>query len=73
MEFDNFDIIEEQDITQEVFKRLDKAQVEYELKEDIFATFIRSKSELSLMAMINELNVEQLSRSLFELLYIKHS
>lgn len=73
MEFDNFDIIEKQDITQEVFKRLDKAQVEYELKEDIFATFIRSKSELSLMAMINELNVEQLSRSLFELLYIKHS
>ncbi|WP_161879316.1 glycoside hydrolase family 31 protein [Alkalibacterium sp. MB6] len=73
LEFDNFDIIEKQDITQEVFKRLDKAQVEYELKEDIFATFIRSKSELSLMAMINELNVEQLSRSLFELLYIKHS
>ncbi|MCC5890647.1 MAG: alpha-xylosidase [Alkalibacterium sp.] len=71
--FSGFNLLQAQDITSELFKRLNTAQVGYFLKDDLFNEFTSSESDISLMATVNELEEEQLSRSLFELLYIKNS
>ncbi|WP_423189017.1 TIM-barrel domain-containing protein [Alkalibacterium sp. f15] len=73
IKFEDFKMIKEQDINNELFKRLDKAQVGYKLKDYLLNTFNNSLSDFSLMALINELEEEHLSQSLFELLYIKNS
>ncbi|GAB2501935.1 glycoside hydrolase family 31 protein [Alkalibacterium psychrotolerans] len=69
----SFDVLEKQDITSELFKRLNTAQIGYFLKDDLYNEFTSSESDISLMSTVNELDEEQLSRSLFELLYIKNS
>ncbi|SFK48050.1 Alpha-glucosidase, glycosyl hydrolase family GH31 [Marinilactibacillus piezotolerans] len=71
--FDGFNPVEQQDISEELFKRLDKAQVGYFLKDDLLNAFNSDLSDFSLLALINELEEEKLSQSLFELLYIKNS
>ena len=71
--YEHFNIIEQQSIKDELFKRLDTAQVDYLLKDTLLGAFNNDLSDFSLLAMINELKEEQLSQSLFELLYIKNS
>ncbi|GEK89434.1 Glycosyl hydrolases family 31 [Alkalibacterium putridalgicola] len=71
--FNGFKAIAQQDISEELFKRLDKAQVGYFLKDDLLNAFNSDLSDFSLLALINEMEEEQLSQSLFELLYIKNS
>ncbi|MER2064317.1 MAG: TIM-barrel domain-containing protein, partial [Alkalibacterium sp.] len=73
VKYQGFEAIKEQDISKELFKRLDKAQVGYFLKDDLLNAFSSDLSDFSLLALINELEEEQLSQSLFELLYIKNS
>ncbi|EXJ23733.1 Maltodextrin glucosidase [Alkalibacterium sp. AK22] len=71
--FEGFSAVGEQDINQELFERLNIAQVGYFLKDHLYEEFNKDLEEYSLLAMINELEEENLSRSLFELLYIKNS
>lgn len=71
--FNHFDIIKKQTIQDELFKRLDKAQIEYNLKDELLGQFNSDLSEYSLQALLVELENEMLSKSLFELLYIKSS
>ncbi|SFC56819.1 Alpha-glucosidase, glycosyl hydrolase family GH31 [Alkalibacterium subtropicum] len=73
VKYSKFRIIENQDISVELFKRLDKAQVGYFLKDDLLISFNSDLSDFSLLSLLNELEEEQLSQSLFELLYIKNS
>jgi len=73
LEFKKFEMIKKQNIKDEVFKRLNKAQVDYLLKDNLLEAFNNHLTDFSLMAMINELKEEHLSQSLFELLYIKNS
>ncbi|WP_368646248.1 TIM-barrel domain-containing protein [Alkalibacterium putridalgicola] len=73
VKYSKFRIIENQDISMELFKRLDKAQVGYFLKDDLLNSFNSDLSDFSLLSLLNELEEEQLSQSLFELLYIKNS
>ena len=69
----SFKFIDEQDISDELFNRLNTAQVGYFLKDDLYNDFNNNHSEFSLLSTINELEEEHLSQSLFELLYIKNS
>lgn len=71
--FKSFKYIDKQDISHELFKRLNTAQVGYFLKDDLYNDFNDNHSEFSLLSTINELKEEHLSQSLFELLYIKNS
>lgn len=73
VKFKNFHKIEQQDISEELFRRLDKAQVGYFLKDDLLNAFNSALDDFALLSLINELEEEQLSQSLFELLYIKNS
>ncbi|GEK91987.1 glycoside hydrolase family 31 protein [Alkalibacterium kapii] len=71
--FKNFAAVKHQDISEELFKRLDKAQVGYFLKDDLLNAFNSDLTDFALLSLINELEEEQLSQSLFELLYIKNN
>lgn len=73
LSYNSFKIIEKQDISKELFRRLNIAQIRYRLKDELFTAFNSGLSDLSLTSMLNELSEKNLKYSLFELIYIKNS
>lgn len=73
LSFDEFKAVQKQDINEELFKRLNTAQIGYFLKDDLYNEFNKNLTDFSLLSTINELQEENISQSLFELLYIKNS
>ncbi|WP_368646242.1 TIM-barrel domain-containing protein [Alkalibacterium putridalgicola] len=71
--FDHFKIIKKQDISSELYKRLHRAQVRHYLKNDLLSSFDSDLTDFSLLALVDQIEEEYLSESLFELLYIKNS
>lgn len=73
LSFSQFKIVKKQNINDELFKRLNTAQIGYFLKDDLYTEFNKELTDFSLLSTINELKEEHVSQSLFELLYIKNS
>ncbi|MCC5895642.1 MAG: alpha-xylosidase [Alkalibacterium sp.] len=73
LSFSQFEPIQKQNINEELFKRLNTAQIGYFLKDDLYNEFNKDLTDFSLLSKINELKEEHVSQSLFELLYIKNS
>lgn len=71
--FNEFTKIKDQEVASQLFKRLYKAQVSYDLKDKLWKIIQEKKSDMSFISLLNELNEEALSESLFELMYVKMS
>lgn len=73
IDIEGFAPIEQQDIKQSLFSRLDKAEIEYQIKDDIWSAYQNGLTELQFISIITDLENDRLRKSLYELLYIKMS
>ena len=73
VKFEKFEIIENQDIEKELYKRLNRAQIPHLLKDEIHGNFNSNLTDFSLTALVNQLKYDHLSESLYELIYVKNS
>lgn len=71
--FSEFNKIESQDITRQLFKRLHQAQVSYDTKDQLWFIIKQEINDIQFVSLLNELEEVELSRSLFELMYVKMS
>jgi hypothetical protein len=65
--------IQSQDIKDELFSRLYKAELEITLKDYLWGIIQKGMPDLQFISIINELENIELSKSLFELMYVKMS
>ena len=68
-----FASIKSQDVKDELFSRLYKAELEITLKDYLWEIIQKGMPDLQFMSIINELENIELSKSLFELIYVKMS
>lgn len=73
LEFNQFEIITRQDLKDDLFKRLYLAQVSYEVKDHLWNLIENGTENLQLISLLNELDEKELSKSLFELIYLQMS
>lgn len=62
-----------QQIVEEVFSKLDQANISYSLKREIYQHFITFQESLPLIGMINNLTNRMLADCLFEMIYTMES
>ena len=65
--------IKEQDIHEELFRRLDIAEIPYKLKDQLWNEFKSTIDNLQFLSKLNNIENRKLADSIFELLYIKNS
>lgn len=68
-----FEKIKKQTITQSVFNILDKAEIDYILKEELMSLFENNDDLIQITSKINDIKNISLRDSLFELIYISNS
>jgi len=63
----------EQNVHEDIFRRLDIAEIPYDLKDRLWKDFETTSDVLKFLSKLNYVENRKLAESLFELLYIKNS
>lgn len=62
-----------QDVTAEVYRRLDKAEIAYDLKDRLYTVWQSQGDDFQIGAVLGQLQIKGLEGLLYEMLYVKNS